>query len=146
MKGSVGLCANRHTFLGDCVVKRHFLIAFAVFAPALLVGGTVHGQEIAEPEEAAVRCVETDAIVSYKVENDELVKIQLADTRLLLMRLKTRCPQLYFHRYITYTPTNGRICAGVDEIRNRAGLSCRIESFETLPTKEVTGEQVPKRD
>ena len=84
--------------------------------------------EVDEP----VRCVETDSILSYKVENDELVKIILTDRRQLLMRLKNRCPQLYFHKYISYTPTDGRICAGVDEIRNRAGLSCRIGSFETI--------------
>lgn len=95
--------------------------------------------EVEEP----IRCVETEAIASYKVENDELVKIILTDRRQLLMRLKNRCPQLYFHKYISYTPTDGRICAGVDEIRNRAGLSCRIGSFETISQSPVEAPTLP---
>lgn len=101
---------------------------------------------IAAEVEEPVRCVETDAIASYKVENDELVTIILADRRQLLMRLKNRCPQLYFHKYISYTPTDGRICAGVDEIRNRAGLSCRIGSFETISHSPVQAQEDSSKD
>lgn len=85
-----------------------------------------------ETEDASRRCVETDNIEGYKVESDERVRLIMKDGSHFLLLMKRHCPQLHFHRYITYTPVNGRICASADEIRTRAGLSCRIGSIEPI--------------
>lgn len=86
------------------------------------------------------QCVETDQITAYKVESDEIVRLFLQDSSQVLLRLKRHCPQLYFHRYISYTPVNGRICAGSDEIKTRAGLPCRIGSIEAIPDAKLLKE------
>jgi len=88
------------------------------------------------------RCVETDRIASYKVESDEIVRLFLKNNTQMILRLKQHCPQLHFHRYISYTPIDGKICAGNDEIKTRAGLACRIGSIKLIPEAteiDVTG-------
>ena len=90
------------------------------------------------PPNAEISCVETDQIASYKVESDEIVRLALKNRKQIILRLKRHCPQLHFHRYISYTPVDGRICAGSDEIKTRAGLACRIGSFTPVPPAEQT--------
>jgi len=98
----------------------------------------------ATPAADKTRCVETDQIEAYKVENDKLVRFFLKNSQQMLLRLTHQCPQLYFHRYISYTPTDGKICAGADEIKTRAGLACRIGSLSPVPkATEVTIPQKP---
>ena len=79
------------------------------------------------------RCIETDQIRNYRVETDERVRVFMKNSQQMLLRLKRQCPQLRFHRYFSYTPTDGKICAGVDEIKTRAGLACRIASVTPVP-------------
>ena len=84
--------------------------------------------------QSEAQCIETDNIASYKIETDDIVKFLMTDGSYVEMRLKHSCPQLRFHGYLSYTPMNGQLCAGADEIKTRAGLPCRIQSFETKET------------
>ena len=78
------------------------------------------------------RCVDTDGILKYQVESDIAVRLFMRDNQQVMLRVKRFCPQLHFHRYMSYTPIDGRICAGADDIKTRAGLVCRIESLTPL--------------
>jgi len=75
------------------------------------------------------QCIETDEIQSYKIETDDMIRFTMKDGERLIMRLKSYCPQLRFHGYFSYTPMNGRLCAGADEIKTRSGLPCMIGSL-----------------
>ena len=79
------------------------------------------------------RCIETDQVARYKTENDELVRLFMKNGHQMLLRLKQQCPQLHFHRYISYTPVDGKLCAGSNQIKTRAGLTCRIGSIAPAP-------------
>jgi len=79
--------------------------------------------------EERTRCVPTGDIVDYRVESDELVRLKMRDANDILMRLRRHCPQLYFHKYISYTPVNGQLCEGLDDVVSRSGMPCRIASF-----------------
>jgi len=89
------------------------------------------------------RCIETNQIARYKTENDELVRLFMKNGSQMLLRLKRQCPQLHFHHYISYTPVDGKICAGSNQIKTRAGLACRIGSIAPAPA-DVPNE--PKND
>lgn len=80
-------------------------------------------------------CLNTDNVNRYKVESDHLIRFMMNDDFDILMRVKRHCAQLYFHKYISYTPVNGLLCEGVDEIKTRSGLPCRIESLEKIEKK-----------
>ncbi len=83
-------------------------------------------------------CIETDDIKKYKVESDHSIRFEMTNGFEYLMIVKRKCPQLYFHKYISYSPVNGRLCAGVDEIKTRSGLPCRIISFKKMSTINST--------
>jgi len=72
------------------------------------------------------QCLSTDAIVSYNIVSDDAIRFTLKEGKEIIMWLKPHCPQLHFHGYVSYTPVNGRLCAGVDEVKTRSGLPCRI--------------------
>ncbi|PCI63834.1 MAG: hypothetical protein COB37_03535 [Kordiimonadales bacterium] len=108
-------------------------LAFCIFEGGASIAQDEQSEntEAAPPEESTneSRCVKTDSIVRYKVESDTAVRLFLRDDRQIVLRVKRFCPQLHFHRYMSYTPVDGRICAGEDDIKTRAGLACRIESL-----------------
>lgn len=81
----------------------------------------------------APACIITENISHYRVISDELVKLEMADASSILMRLKRHCPQLHFHKYMAFTPVNGRLCARFDDIVTRSGTPCRIQSFTIEP-------------
>lgn len=72
------------------------------------------------------QCLNTDAVVSYDIVSDDAIRFTLKEDKEIIMWLKPHCPQLHFHGYVSYTPVNGRLCAGVDEVKTRSGLPCRI--------------------
>lgn len=86
---------------------------------------------------AEAQCIETDQIQSYKIETDDLIRFTMAGGEKLVMRLKSYCPQLRFHGYFSYTPMNGRLCAGADEIKTRSGLPCLIGSVVPEAPKQA---------
>ncbi len=75
------------------------------------------------------RCIPTSEISSYKVESDLLVRLKMRNADDIIMRLRRHCPQLHFHDYISYTPVNGQLCEGIDDVVSRSGMPCRIASF-----------------
>ena len=93
-------------------------------------GGSVVAQQTPAAD-AEAQCLETDNIKSYKIETDDLILFTMKDGGKVSMRLKSYCPRLRFHGYLSYTPMNGRLCAGADEIKTRSGLPCLIGSLST---------------
>lgn len=98
-------------------------------------GSSLAAQE-APPSNGEAQCLETDNIQSYKIETDDLIRFTMKDGGKIIMRLKSYCPQLRFHGYLSYTPMNGRLCAGADEIKTRSGLPCLIGSLSPDQTNE----------
>lgn len=116
-----------HAFVGLALLSLSFGLA-AQETPAL-------------PAEA--QCLETDAIQSYKIETDDLIRFTMTNGDKMIMRLKSYCPQLKFHGYFSYTPMNGRLCAGADEIKTRGGLPCIIGSL--VPEAKKDGSNASNR-
>ena len=94
-------------------------------------------QEATPSASAKPQCINTDNIKSYKIETDDLIRFYMNNGKKLTIRLKRKCPQLRFHGYLSYTPTNGRLCTGVDEITTRSGLTCRISSIAPAKKNEA---------
>ncbi len=122
------------------------LITIAIIAATGWANGELFAQDL-QPQENAEQiqdtgptegkfCLETDNITQYKVESDQLIRFVMRSDFDILMRVKRHCSQLYFHKYISYTPVNGLLCEGVDEIKTRSGLPCRIESLEKIEKKQ----------
>ncbi|MEX0298073.1 MAG: hypothetical protein AB3N28_03315 [Kordiimonas sp.] len=108
----------------------------ATLSSALVTALTysVAAQNTPSPSPEA-QCLETDNIESYKIETDDLIRFTMTNGDKMIMRLKSYCPQLRFHGYFSYTPMNGRLCAGADEIKTRSGLPCIIGSL--IPESEA---------
>ncbi len=98
----------------------------AAFSATLTCGLAAQNTSTPTPE---AQCLETDHIESYKIETDDLIRFTMTNGDKMIMRLKSYCPQLRFHGYFSYTPMNGRLCAGADEIKTRSGLPCIIGSL-----------------
>ena len=87
------------------------------------------------PGQAGTECINADDIVSYHTVSDELVRFELKGHD-ALARLRKSCPQLHFHGYISYQPVNGMLCARFDDLVNRSGMPCRIDSFTMTDHKD----------
>ena len=94
-------------------------------------------------DEDQTRCLETGQITGYKTENDKTVRFFMENGEDMLLKLKRLCPQLHFHRYISYTPVDGKLCAGSDKIKTRAGVNCRIFSISPALQPPVAAPQAP---
>lgn len=94
-----------------------------------------------EPQNASAdkpgACLIVDTITGYRIENDQQIRFQLTGGSETLMVLKPHCPQLHFHDYFSYTPVNGALCAGRDEIKTRAGLPCRIDAIKPVSAENT---------
>ena len=80
----------------------------------------------------ATLCIDTNNIDRYKIETDDIIRLFMKSGEAFTMRLKRQCPQLRFHGYLSYTPTNGKLCTDVDEVTTRSGLKCRISSIKVM--------------
>lgn len=103
-------------------------VAFSAISIAALSMSAV-SQDNQQAVGTEPQCLETDNIQSYKIETDDLIRFTMKDGETVIMRLKSYCPQLRFHGYFSYTPMNGKLCAGADEIKTRSGLPCLIGSL-----------------
>lgn len=101
------------------------------------------GERHKTASEDKTRCLETDQVVSYKTENDTTVRFFMKNGAEMLLKLKRQCPQLHFHRYISYTPVDGKLCAGNDKIKTRAGVDCRIFSLALDPQAVANKAKAP---
>lgn len=86
-------------------------------------------------DQNTIQCVQTADIEGYEVISDELVRFIMNGPADIQMRFKRHCPQLYFHKYVSYTPVNGKLCARFDNITTRSGTPCRIASFSEIGKK-----------
>lgn len=86
-------------------------------------------------DQNTIQCVQTVDIEGYEVISDELVRFIMNGPADIQMRFKRHCPQLYFHKYVSYTPVNGKLCARFDNITTRSGTPCRIASFSEIGKK-----------
>ena len=109
-----------------------------LFFAGLFFSASVGGEtwpvwaQVNESDELATLCVNTDNIDRYKIETDDIIRLFMKTGTAFTMRLKRQCPQLRFHGYLSYTPTNGKLCTDVDEITTRSGLKCSISSFKVM--------------
>ncbi|WP_262692360.1 DUF6491 family protein [Kordiimonas aestuarii] len=114
--------------------------AFTFFATMLLLSALpAHAQQDESaparrplPGEAGTQCIDAENIISYHTVSDDLIRFELRDKD-VMARLRKTCPQLHYHGYISYQPVNGQLCARFDDVVNRSGMPCRIESFTELP-------------
>ncbi len=83
-------------------------------------------------------CLAIADIRASRVASDDAVILFLKDGRVVVMRLKRRCPQLLFHGRFRFAGEMGQICAELDRIVTRAGLRCSIAGFALLPCPKGT--------
>lgn len=79
------------------------------------------------------KCVEMNAIAGAAVVADDAIDLVLKGGQRLRARFSSNCPALDYYSGFYILPTDdGRICAGRDMIRTRAGGQCEIERFRKL--------------
>ncbi len=88
---------------------------------------------VAQDSGDAKKCIDADKVSGYRIVSDELIRLEMQGQKDVLLRLKRHCPQLHYHKYMSFTPVNGQLCARFDDIITRSGTPCRIESFSDIP-------------
>lgn len=85
-------------------------------------------------------CISLHQIKNIRVKSDDLVFIELAGGKKVMMNFKNSCRGLKYNGYVHSTRTND-LCAKFDSIRviNR-GTTCMIESFS--PVTELDNQPV----
>ena len=79
------------------------------------------------------KCVAMSAIAGAAVVADDAIDLALRGGQRLRARFSSRCPALDYYSGFYILPTDdGRICAGRDMIRTRAGGQCEIQRFKKL--------------
>lgn len=79
------------------------------------------------------KCVAMSAIAGAAVVADDAIDLVLKGGQRLRARFSSNCPALDYYSGFYILPTDdGRICAGRDMIRTRAGGQCEIERFRKL--------------
>lgn len=90
-------------------------------------------------EHKGPKCIPARNIRGAMISGRGHVDFILFDRTRVRARLSNDCPALDFYSGFYLTPEDGRVCARRDGIRNRIGMSCRIERFRRLVPK-------PRRD
>ena len=84
-------------------------------------------------ESKGPKCVPARMIVAAALSGQDSVDFLLRDRNRVRARLEDRCPALdYYRGFYIDTTADGRICAGRDFIRSRAGGECQIDEFLAL--------------
>ncbi|HEX8641925.1 MAG TPA: hypothetical protein VF704_12335 [Allosphingosinicella sp.] len=84
-------------------------------------------------EGRGMRCVAVNSLAGATFMGENSVDLILRDNRRVRARLENRCPALdYYRGFYIDTTADGRICAGRDAIRSRAGGECQIDAFLSL--------------
>jgi hypothetical protein len=88
---------------------------------------------VAWREGRGVRCLPVRSLAGATSLGQHSVDLILRDNSRVRARLEQRCPALdYYRGFYIDTTADGRICAGRDFIRSRAGGECQIDRFLTL--------------
>lgn len=87
-------------------------------------------------EKKGPKCVALGDLAGALVARPDAVDLVLANSARVRARLDEDCPSLNFYRGFYIKPTkDGKVCAGRDAIRSRAGRTCEIETFRKLVVK-----------
>ncbi|SDD31655.1 DUF6491 family protein [Kordiimonas lacus] len=108
--------------------SRHFLTMTLASLLCLAPTTALKAQETAE----AKKCIDAGKISGYRIVTDEVIRLEMQGQKDVLLRLKRHCPQLHYHKYMSFTPVNGQLCARFDDIITRSGTPCRIESISEV--------------
>lgn len=84
-------------------------------------------------EGPGMRCLPVRSLAGATSMGQNSVDLILRDNSRVRARLEQRCPALdYYRGFYIDTTADGRICAGRDAIRSRAGGECQIDQFRAL--------------
>jgi hypothetical protein len=124
--------AQQEPRAGRNVTVRHQQIIIRMPRPGAAAAATAPGL-LRWREGRGMRCIPVRSLAGATLLGQNSVDLILHDNRRVRARLERRCPALdYYRGFYIDTTADGRICAGRDFIRSRAGGECQIDEFRTL--------------
>lgn len=86
-------------------------------------------------ERKGPKCLPAAMIAGAAMASPSTIDFVMRDRRRVRARLDNDCAGLDFYGGFYVEPGNGAVCARREEIRSRAGSTCRIERFRSLQPK-----------
>ncbi|MDQ3074138.1 MAG: hypothetical protein M3Q88_00795 [Pseudomonadota bacterium] len=86
-------------------------------------------------EHKGPKCLPAAAIAGAAMVGPSMIDFMLSDRRRVRARLDSDCAGIDFYSGFYVQPQDGEVCAKREEIRSRAGSTCRIERFRSLQPK-----------
>ena len=86
-------------------------------------------------ERKGPKCVPASRIAGAAMSGPSSIDFILRDRQRVRAKLDSDCAGLDFYGSFYVEPEDGEVCARREEIRSRAGSSCRIERFRRLVPK-----------
>jgi hypothetical protein len=86
-------------------------------------------------ERRGPKCLSAAMIVGAAMVTPATIDFVMRDRSRVRARLVSDCEGLDFYGGFYVQPDQGAVCAGREEIRSRAGASCRIDHFRRLEAK-----------
>jgi hypothetical protein len=86
-------------------------------------------------EHKGPKCLPVAMIAGAAMATPSTIDFMLRDRSRVRARLDSDCAGLDFYGGFYVEPQNGAVCAKREEIRSRAGSTCRIERFRALERK-----------
>lgn len=84
-------------------------------------------------EKKGPKCIALDSLAGALITQPRSVDLVLSGGARVRAQVDKRCPALDFYSGFYLKPTaDGKICAGRDPVRTRAGRACEIDRFRTL--------------
>ena len=86
-------------------------------------------------EHKGPKCLSAAMIAGAAMASQSTIDFVLRDRRRVRAKLDSDCAGLDFYGGFYVEPENGAVCAKREEIRLRAGTTCRIERFRSLEAR-----------
>lgn len=86
-------------------------------------------------EHKGPKCLSAAMIMGAALASQSTIDFVLRDRRRVRAQLDSDCAGLDFYGGFYVEPHDGAVCAKREEIRSRAGSTCRIERFRSLEAK-----------
>lgn len=83
-------------------------------------------------EHKGPKCVSARMIAGAAMASQSSIDFVLRDRRRVRAKLDSDCAGLDYYNGFYLEPRDGAVCAKREEIRSRAGSTCRIERFRSL--------------
>jgi hypothetical protein len=83
-------------------------------------------------ERKGPKCLPASMIVGAAMVNPSTIDFVMRDRHRVRAQLESDCAGLDFYGGFYVEPNQGAVCARREEIRSRAGVSCRIDRFRNL--------------